>query len=676
MYTAHFGLREPPFALTPDPAYIYLSRHHREALAHLLYGTGENGGFVQLTGEVGTGKTTLVRALLEQGLERVDIALCLNPRLTVEELLATICDELHIEYPRNHQGLKPLLDALNAHLLRAHAAGRHTVLIIDEAQNLSREVLEEIRLLTNLETTKHKLLRIILVGQPELRHLLARSDLRQLAQRITARYHLPPLDQKETAAYIDYRLRVADRNGSLFTPSALRAVYRQSGGVPRLINIICDRALLGAYSQGLAVVDAKIVRKAAQEAFQGPPKRLAGEVRPARSQWALGILLSGFMLIGIGLWLPETSFLSAPSPSEVPMAATAVPPAAATAVAAAPPVAGSRSSVVAVKTPIPAPPLETLISPVISSPNAASLAVLSPGSVVDAKPTLPESDAPKAAASPPLSSPKAVSEPAAIEAPPQKESQSVALIPIEVRPLAALEVAAAPKSPDVSPAQPSTEQEVPLVAPANTAANVSELLRKTTVDRANDRLLSAWGIDPLPKSRNAFCERVKVHNLRCLAGQGSWDELRRFNHPVVLRLNSPTGGAGSAVLHTLTKDTATLDIAGQNITMSLTELTMLWSGQYWLLWRPQTEEAIIGPGNTGPSVRWLRQRLALATGSQALPEKTPDAFDVSLARLLRTYQQAQGLRPDGVAGGRTLVLLNNLEPAADVPVLGRSSKMP
>lgn len=357
------------------------------------------------------------------------------------------------------------------------------------------------------------------------------------------------------------------------------------------------------------------------------------------------------------------------------MAATAAPTPA-TATAAAPPAAVSRSSVVVAKTPIPAPPLETLLSPVLSPPNAAALAVLSPSSVVDVKPTLPTPDTLKAATLPPLSSPKAVSEPAAIESPPQKELQSVALMPIDVRPLAALEVAATPQSPDVSPAPPNTEQEAPLVVPANTVADVSELLRKTTVDSANGRLLSAWGIDPLPKSRNAFCERVKVHNLRCLAGQGSWDELRRFNHPVVLRLNSPTGGAGSAVLHTLTKNTATLDIAGQNITMSLTELTMLWSGQYWLLWRPQTEEAIIGPGNTGPSVRWLRQRLALATGSQALPEKTQDAFDVSLARLLRSYQQAQGLRPDGVAGGRTLVLLNNLEPATDAPVLSRSPKMP
>ena len=168
MYETYFGLRENPFAITPDPNYLFMSAHHREALAHLLYGTGEHGGFVQLTGEVGTGKTTLIRTLLEQHLENVEVALCLNPRLTVEEFVATVCDELHINYPCDSHTLKPLLDALNAHLLNTHAQGKRTVLIIDEAQNLSREVLEQVRLLTNLETHRHKLLRIILVGQPEL----------------------------------------------------------------------------------------------------------------------------------------------------------------------------------------------------------------------------------------------------------------------------------------------------------------------------------------------------------------------------------------------------------------------------------------------------------------------------------------------------------------------------
>lgn len=343
MYAAYFGLREPPFAITPDPAYVYLSRHHQEALAHLLYGVGENGGFVQLTGEVGTGKTTLIRALLEQRLEHVDVALCLNPRLTVEELLATVCDELGVSYPRPVHTLKALLDALNAHLLQTHAAGRRTVLILDEAQNLSREVLEQIRLLTNLETAKHKLLRIILVGQPELRALLARPDLRQLAQRITARYHLPPLDRRETAAYINHRLRVAGGRDDLFTAGARRVAYHDSGGVPRLINIICDRALLGAYGRGMRRVTARLARAAAREALHGG----AGgwNWRP----WlALVTGLAGLAMIGAGLWLPHANppappgvapplAATMPTPAETGSATAAVPESASAASTEAPP---------------------------------------------------------------------------------------------------------------------------------------------------------------------------------------------------------------------------------------------------------------------------------------------------------------------------------------------------
>jgi len=189
MYTQFFGLREKPFAITPDPQYLYLSNRHGEALAHLLYGVSESGGFIQLTGEVGTGKTLLTRTLLERLPEDIDLAVILNPRLTAREFLETIFDELHVDRPAQ-ASIKVLVDELNSHLLNAHATGRHTVLLVDEAQNLDTDVLEQLRLLTNLETTKQKLLQIILVGQPELRQTLARNDLRQLAQRITGRYHL------------------------------------------------------------------------------------------------------------------------------------------------------------------------------------------------------------------------------------------------------------------------------------------------------------------------------------------------------------------------------------------------------------------------------------------------------------------------------------------------------
>jgi general secretion pathway protein A len=257
-----------PFSITPDPTYLYMSARHQEALGHLLYGTGQYGGFVQLTGEVGTGKTTIIRTLLSQKMPDVDVAMIHNPRQNEQEFVQSICDELGVDYAKHDVTLKTLVDALNQHLLATHAAKRRTVLIIDEAQQLRPEVLEQVRLLTNLETHKEKLLRIMLVGQPELATLLARPDLRQLAQRITARYHLMPLEESETREYITHRLRVAGCPFELFQADALREVHRRANGIPRLINIICDRALLGAYSKGLRSISTDMVKQAAQEAIE------------------------------------------------------------------------------------------------------------------------------------------------------------------------------------------------------------------------------------------------------------------------------------------------------------------------------------------------------------------------------------------------------------------------
>jgi general secretion pathway protein A len=265
MYAAYFGLTERPFSLAPDPRYLYLSDAHREALAHLLYGLGEGGSFVQLTGEVGTGKTTVCRALLEQLPPEVDVAMIFNPRLTSVELLSAVCEELRVSYPAGTTSTKVLVDALSQALLDAHARGRRTVLIIDEAQNLSARVLEEIRLLTNLETTKEKLLQVILIGQPELAEHLSRRNLRQLAQRVTARYHLRSFTEDESQKYVMHRMEIAGQRQPIFTKQAVRAAYRLSRGTPRLLNTICDRALLGAYATGQTKVKEAVVRRAARE---------------------------------------------------------------------------------------------------------------------------------------------------------------------------------------------------------------------------------------------------------------------------------------------------------------------------------------------------------------------------------------------------------------------------
>ena len=304
MYTKFFGLNEKPFAITPDPRYLFMSERHGEGLAHLVYGVTDSGGFVQLTGEVGTGKTTLVRTLLSRIPAKVDVALILNPQLSVLEFLRAICDELKIPPGDDRGSNKALVDALNRHLLRTHAAGRRTVLLIDEAQNLSVDVLEEIRLLTNLETSKKKLLQIILIAQPELREKLSKSNLRQLAQRITGRYHLEPLSREETGRYIDHRLRVAGGLGEIFDAAAKREVFRLSGGVPRIINVICDRALLGAYSRETRNVDRKLVRQAAAE--------VSGEgLAPLLMKWAVpgvGLLAAGLIVAAI------VSLFQAPDP--------------------------------------------------------------------------------------------------------------------------------------------------------------------------------------------------------------------------------------------------------------------------------------------------------------------------------------------------------------------------
>jgi len=238
MYTSYFGLSEKPFAITPDPRYLYLSERHAEALAHLLYGINESGGFIQLTGEVGTGKTTVVRTLLSRIPQHADVAVILNPRITPTEFLLSICEELGVEIDATERdSVKSLVDALNRRLLNAHSEGRRVTVIVDEAQNLSPGVLEQVRLLTNLETPTQKLLQIILIGQPELAEMLDRNELRQLAQRITGRYHLSPLSGEETREYVRHRVRVAGVSAELFTPGALREIHRLSGGIPRIVNV-------------------------------------------------------------------------------------------------------------------------------------------------------------------------------------------------------------------------------------------------------------------------------------------------------------------------------------------------------------------------------------------------------------------------------------------------------
>jgi general secretion pathway protein A len=321
MYTSFFGLSEKPFAITPDPRYLYLSERHAEALAHLLYGINESGGFIQLTGEVGTGKTTVVRTLLSRVPHHADVAVILNPRVTPSEFLLTICEELGLSIGESDRNsVKQMVDALNRRLLQAHAEGRRIIVLVDEAQNLGIDVLEQVRLLTNLETPTQKLLQIILIGQPELRELLDRTDLRQLAQRITGRYHLKPLSREETKGYVRHRLRVAGATEEIFTPAALSEVHRLSMGIPRVINVACDRALLGAYTQETRKITAALVRRAAGEVY-------GRRFMPVWLGWLAGSLataaLAGILVAGWQIWHRQNFALSIFSHATKGMTSTA-----------------------------------------------------------------------------------------------------------------------------------------------------------------------------------------------------------------------------------------------------------------------------------------------------------------------------------------------------------------
>lgn len=556
MYLAFFGLNEKPFSITPDPRYLYLSERHAEAMAHLLYGVNEAGGFVQLTGEVGTGKTTIVRSLLAQAPKNAEIALILNPRMTAPEFLLTICEELGIGVPDSAtQSLKDLVDILSQYLLRAHAAGRRVVLVVDEAQNLAPEVLEQVRLLTNLETNTQKLLQIILIGQPELREQLARNELRQLAQRITGRYHLSPLSAEETTAYVRHRLRVAGATSDIFNRFALEEVYRLSDGVPRVINVICDRALLGGYSMDRHRVTAPLVRSAASEVFG---KRFA----PPWLPWAATAAVAALLALGsFGLWRLQ--------------------------------------------------PWRWARTPVLTAAQGAPRMSSSP-----AGPRRPE-----AAAKPmPADGPKA---PAA---------------------------AAGPK-----------ETEPPL------SALLTKYSRDTTTDAALSTLFGLWGIHYAADGTDP-CTQAVQQGLACLDQQGSLGQLRVYDRPAILMLTGPEGDSRDVVLTGLDGERATLDFGKSAHQVGDGELSRYWMGEYLMLWRPEAAPVrTLAAGMRGARVRWLRRSLEKLAGvSDPAPS---DLYDDSLASLVRRFQRAHQLKPDGIAGVETQVVLGSALRSPGSPLL-------
>ncbi len=646
MYPKYFGLKEASFSITPDPQYLFLSGQHREALAHLLYGAGVSGGFVLLTGEVGTGKTTVCRAFLEQLPLDVDVALVLNPALTAVELLHAICDEFGLDVPAPEQSAKVLVDRLNRFLLDAHARGRRPVLIIDEAQNLRPKVMEQIRLLTNLETPKQKLLQIFLIGQPELRGVLASPDLRQLNQRITARFHLKPLGVNETAAYIDHRIAVAGVDRPLFTAAALRRVHRYSGGVPRLINLLCDRALLGAAVSRRMQVTPAIVNQAAREVHGSDYEAL-----PHRGR-TLAVALSLVVAVAAGLWLGDSGVVRRASDNLMAWAAQLKQTGADTArlppdtklAATSEAKPETQSSAVQPET---APEVEALL---VAVEDDASTDPLPPAAPVAEMPSETARD-PIAANDTDLSQDLAL---AKLE---QAQAQAESELP-ELPPLA-----------DAQPEPPLPRISMATAVPTLEDVDADRLSDLLVADGATvDALLRLWGLATDAVVSGLDCPAVAAFGLDCERAKGRWSDLRLFDRPAALRLTLADGRVGNVIVSGVDDEHATLDYDGQALRVPIALLDERWSGDYLILWRPPPfDGTVIGRGSGADAVAWLRKRVATLPGVSITPE--PARYDTQLIDAIKQFQSEQGLVVDGVAGPHTLIMLSNALSSADVPRL-------
>ena len=609
MFHEYFGIAEDPFSITPDTRYLFQSDHHRNAFAHLLYGVADAGGFVQLTGEVGTGKTLLCRSLIAQLPEEVNMALIFNPRQTPLELVASICDELKILYPVGCQSIKEIVDFLNAYLLESYRQGRRTVVMIDEAQNLSYDALEQVRLLTNLETEKQKLLQIILVGQPELRTLLAAPELKQLAQRITARYHLTPLSEEETRDYVQHRLRVAGGDERLFSKDALRHLYRLTGGVPRLINVLSSRSMMAAYAAEQKHIDSALVRRVARE--------LAGEeeLPEKRPGWNLGIA-AGLLLAVLGYLVWSGSMPLPSGASSEGLAEEVVEP--------SPQVAAQPSTALA------SAELETAeITPSISeTPQPAEVS---------------DTDIP-------------------VNPEPEAEEKSQELVSEAVVP---------PEPEQVPAAEPEPEPETKPESEPDESLGLIGLLGDQ--DAAFATLFAYWQkVYPQDDPELSACERAEQVGMSCIYGRGSWQNLELYNRPAVIELGLDDGRRYQVVVSALDADRVTLDLAARRLTFSRQEIASLWTGGYIVLWRPpKLGIEPLTQGMRGRDVAWLISRLDRIEG--VLTDFDPDKvrFDRATKQRVMAFQQAQGLVADGIVGRQTIIQMSVAVSDPLTPTLSR-----
>ena len=614
MYQEHFGFTAAPFSIAPDPHSLYMSERHKEALAHLFYGMRVDGGFVMLTGEVGTGKTTICRCLLEQVPENTDIAFIFNPKLTVEELLATICDEFGIHHQKEQHSIKFYVDHINSFLLQSHAKGRKAVLIIDEAQNLSTDVLEQIRLLTNLETNKRKLLQIILLGQPELIHMLEQPGLRQLAQRITARYHLTPLSESEVGSYIDHRLAINGARRKIFPESTMKTLFKLTNGTPRLLNIICDRALLGAYVQNQDMVDIATIKKAAREVFGKTADRPAYTVKKSAMLIAgLLLLLGGSVLAAAYLTqTPDTSFFQ-----------------------------GLMARLVAITQPEKEAESFPSHRPAQETPRAEDMQAV-----------------PRQSEAPLAEDIKVI--PQLSEAP---LAEDIKVVPqLSEAPLAG-DIEAVPQ-PSAAPEDGAPAAEIGAAADSKPPLALSPLTRPEGVPPAATKvmayqaLLANWGITQVPKDLVSARAIAESHKLQYLQQAGSFANLLALNSPAILTLYDKRGARYYATIVSYDGQSVELVFGTEHKRVSIEDFKARWNGEYILLWKkPEGYVTAITPENHAARVEWLDKKLALIQ-KRPVSTKKPVPYDDVLVSQVKQFQFERNLVPDGIVGPLTIIHLD------------------
>lgn len=629
MYESFFGLQEAPFSIAPNPHYLYMSKQHHEALAHLVFGVGREGGFVLLTGEVGTGKTTVCRCFLEQIPDNTDVAFILNPKLDCEQLLATICDELSISYIGDSMTVKEYIDYINEKLLSNHAKGRHTVLIIDEAQNLAPDVLEQLRLLTNLETHEKKLLQIVLLGQPELQDMFRAPELRQLSQRVTARFHLDALTKEELVGYVAHRLKVAGcpTPHQIFPKKSISTLFDISKGIPRVINLVCDRALLGAYTQELREVSPAVLKKAAEEVL-GKPRLTLPKNNPLKDIISIPLLIQGLLLAtlcGLGVFMGIKLAVS-PVPGNDSFNAS---------------INASKNNASRSDLTVPAKNTSSSMAPTASEDNGAKAKEVSSGSVS-------------------VIAPGEMNQNSVELPPPSLETINLASSGLETKTVARLtnepppEVAANNESASSSPPTKPTSNEHSF---ANLLMNESQSFSEAT---AYEALLGSWGMKYDAQSDGFACNFAKKNGLACLNKIGSIGSLKHLGLPAVLTLFNEKGEKYYLMLRTTNGEKATISVQNKAFEIELDTLDKYWRGHFVMLWKvPPNYHGPLQPGTIGPMTRWLSKQLDTLEGRQQAAATT-SYYDDEMVERVKLFQRQVGEDADGIVGINTLIQLSKL----------------